>query len=315
MQESIQSNQTGARYSEPGTFWKHQFPFKVQKISLDTGFTCPNRDGSKGFGGCTYCNNHSFNPDYCEPEKPIVQQLNEGITFFSRKYLDMKYLAYFQAYTNTYADFELLKKYYTEAVSHPDVVGLVIGTRPDCISEKIIEFLSDLAKRYFVALEFGVESTIDSTLQRVNRCHTFSETVDAYQMASNKGLHLGAHLIIGLPGESREDILSHANRLSGLPIHSLKLHHLQIIKHTVMAALYKKDPTMFRFYNVDEYVELMVDFLELLRPGIIVERFTSQSPPELLIAPQWNGIRNYAITEKIRKRLMEKDTRQGILFE
>jgi uncharacterized protein len=310
--ESI--NHLNSRYCDPGSFWKKQFPFKVQKISLDTGFTCPNRDGSKGYGGCTYCNNQSFNPEYCGPEKSIAQQLNEGIVFFSRKYRDMKYLAYFQAYTNTYADFELIKKYYSQAVSHPDVVGLVIGTRPDCISGEIIDFLSQLSKQYFVALEFGVESTMDSTLKRINRCHTFQETIDAYHMAENKGLHLGAHLIIGLPGENRDDILNHTEKLSALPIHSLKLHHLQIIKHTVMAAQYNKDPDSFYFCTVDEYVELMVDFLERLRPDIIVERFTSQSPPELLIAPQWNGIRNYAITEKIKKGLLEKNTRQGMLY-
>jgi len=299
------------RYNNYSTFIKSKFNQRVQKVSLDTGFTCPNRDGTKGTGGCTYCNNNSFNPDYCEPQKSITQQLAEGIGFFSKKYKSQQYLAYFQAYTNTYSDFKLLKELYTEAVSHPDVAGMVIGTRPDCISEEIVEFLSELAQDYYISLEFGVESTINRTLNLINRCHSFEETQQAYNLADNHGLHLGAHMIIGLPGETREDILNHAAELSKLPINTLKLHQLQIIKNTMMAFQLKNTPDMFKLFEVDEYVDLMTEFIALLRPDIIIERFISESPAELLLAPKWNGLKNFEIVDRIDKLLVEKDLWQG----
>jgi len=299
------------RYNNYSTFIKSKFKQRVQKVSLDTGFTCPNRDGSKGVGGCTYCNNNSFNPDYCKPQKSITQQLQEGIDFFSKKYNKQQYLAYFQAYTNTYSDFKLLKELYTEAVSHPDIVGMVIGTRPDCINEDIINFLSELSDKYYVSLEFGVESTINRTLDLINRCHSYEETQQAYQLANNKGLDLGAHMIIGLPGESRDDILNHAVQLSKLPINSLKLHQLQIIKNTMMAYQLKQSPEMFNLFTVTDYVDLMTDFIALLRPDIIIERFSSESPAELLLAPNWNGLKNFELVDKIDKKLLEKDLWQG----
>jgi len=299
------------RYNNYSTFIKSRFKQRVQKISLDTGFTCPNRDGSKGTGGCTYCNNNSFNPDYCEPQKSITAQLQEGIDFFSKKYKSQQYLAYFQAYTNTYADFELLKKLYTEAISFPSVIGMVIGTRPDCINEDIVDFLSELSKEYYISLEFGVESTINRTLDLINRCHSFEETTKAYEMAKDKGLHLGAHMIIGLPGESREDILSHATELSKLPIATLKLHQLQIIKNTMMAFQLKQNPEMFNLFSIDEYIDLITDFIAMLRPDIIIERFISESPADLLLAPKWGGLKNFEIVNKIDKKMVEKNLWQG----
>ncbi len=299
------------RYNNYSTFIKSKFGQRVQKISLDTGFTCPNRDGTKGVGGCTYCNNNSFNPDYCKPQKSITQQLQEGIDFFSKKYKSQKYMAYFQAYTNTYSDFELLKELYTEAVSHPDVIGMVIGTRPDCINEDIINFLSELSKDYYVSLEFGVESTINRTLDLINRCHSYEETQQAYELAVDKGLQLGAHMIIGLPGESRNDVLSHARELSKLPINTLKLHQLQIIKNTMMAYQLKNIPGMFNLFSIDEYIDLITDFIALLRADIIIERFISESPTELLLAPKWGGLKNFAIVDMIDKKLIEKDLWQG----
>ncbi|MGE0560551.1 MAG: TIGR01212 family radical SAM protein [Flavobacteriales bacterium] len=298
-------------YNDYSTFIRQKFNERVQKISLNTGFTCPNRDGSKGIGGCTYCNNNTFNPNYCKPSKSISSQLAEGISFFSKKYKTQKYLAYFQAYTNTYANVSLVKELYLEAINYPNVIGLVIGTRPDCINKDLISFLSGLAKDYYIALEFGVESTLNKTLNLINRCHTYEETVAAYQLSKNKGLHLGAHLIIGLPGETRSEMLNHAVEISKLPINTLKIHQLQIVKHTIMAMQLKTEPEMFELFNTDEYVDFICDFVSLLRPDIIIERFISESPRHLLLAPSWNGIKNYEIVDKIEKRMVEKNLWQG----
>ena len=231
-------------YRDYGTFIRNKFGERVQKISINVGFSCPNRDGSKGTGGCTYCNNQSFKPDYCKPQNDIEEQLQKGIEFFKGKRKINKFLAYFQSYTNTYAELDLIKALYLKALNHEGVVGLVIGTRPDCISEDLIEFLSELSKEYFICLELGVESTLDRTLEEVNRCHTYAETLKAYAMASNKGIFLGAHLILGLPGESRSEMLHHAVELSKLPIDFLKIHQLQVIKHTLMAHQYKNHPPL-----------------------------------------------------------------------
>lgn len=303
--------QGNKRYNDYSSFIKNKFNQRVQKISLNTGFACPNRDGTKGVGGCTYCNNNTFSPDYCKPTKGVQQQLKEGILFFSQKYKSQKYLAYFQSYTNTYLDVGSLQKMYLEAVNYPNVLGLVIGTRPDCINSEIIKMLSEISKKHFVSLEFGVESTINRTLKLINRCHTFEETIAAYNKAQNNGLQLGAHMILNLPGESKAEILNHAKELSKLPINSLKLHQLQIVKHTIMAMQYKENPGMFNLPDPDEYIDLVIDFMTHLRPDIIIERFISESPKHLLIAPQWGGIKNFEIAEKINKKLIEKNLWQG----
>lgn len=302
---------SGKRYLDYSSFIKHTFGERVQKISLDIGFSCPNRDGSKGYGGCTYCNNDTFNPEYCEPKKGIKQQLAEGISRFSKKYKSQQYLAYFQAYTNTYSDFESLKKMYEEALSVPGVIGLVIGTRPDCISEEIIKYLDTLSKEYFISLEFGVESTLNRTLTKVNRCHSFDDTIATYNLCKNKGFHLGAHLIIGLPGETKSNLLNHAVEISKLPIDTLKLHHLQIVKQSIMASQYKRNPEDFRLFSPDTYVSFIAEFVTLLRPDIIIERFVSEAPTSLLIAPKWNGLKNFEIVAKIDKELALKNSWQG----
>lgn len=302
---------TGKRYLDYSSFIKLNFGERVQKISLDIGFSCPNRDGLKGYGGCTYCNNDTFNPDYCEPQKSIREQLEQGISFFSRKGKNNKYLAYFQAYTNTYSDFESLKKMYEEALSIPKVVGLVIGTRPDCISKKIIDYLDELSKTYFISLEFGVESTNEKTLLEVNRCHTFEETKATYEMCENKGFHLGAHIILGLPNESKEDLFQHAIELSKLPISTLKLHHLQIVKNSIMAVQYKRNPENFNLFTSENYINFISEFISYLRPNIVIERFISEAPQNLLIAPKWGGLKNFEIVSKIDKKLIEKNIWQG----
>ena len=301
----------GKRYNNYTTYIRKTFGERVQKISINTGFSCPNRDGTKGIGGCTYCNIGTFSPSYCRPKKSIIQQINEGISFFSTKYKAQKYLAYFQAYTNTYAEIELVKKLYTEALSHPDVIGLVIGTRPDCISKELMDFLENLAKDYYISLEFGVESTLDKTLELVNRCHTYQETIDAYEMAMDRGIHLGAHIILGLPGESRTEMLEHAVKLSKLPISSLKIHHLQIIKGTKMAKQLTESPEMFKLFTVEDYIDFITEFISLLRPDIIIERFISESPLSMLVAPRWNGLKNFEIVAKIDKKLKERNLWQG----
>jgi len=302
---------TGKRYLDFSSFIKLNFGERVQKISLDIGFSCPNRDGSKGVGGCTYCNNNTFNPDYCEPQKSVKTQLEQGIEFFSRKGKNNKFLAYFQAYTNTYSDFESLKQLYLEALSVPKVVGLVIGTRPDCISEKVIDFLDELSKTYFISLEFGVESTNEKTLLQVNRCHTFEETKTTFNLCKNKGFHLGAHIILGLPGESEADLMNHALEISKLPINTLKLHHLQIVKNSVMAVQYKRNPENFNLFTAENYINFISDFITHVRPDIIIERFISEAPKELLIAPKWGGLKNFEIVAKIDKNLQDKNLWQG----
>lgn len=305
----------GKRYLDYSSYIKSKFGTRVQKITLDIGFSCPNRDGSKGYGGCTYCNNATFNPDYCEPTKSITKQLEEGIARFSKKYKTQKYLAYFQAYTNTYADINTLKALYNEALQVPNVIGIVIGTRPDCISDAVINYLAELAKQHYVSLEFGVESTLNSTLKTVNRCHTFEDTIAAYEKCKNKGIHLGAHVIMGLPGETKTDLLHHAKALSKLPITTLKLHHLQIVKRSIMAYQHRKNPENFNLFSSESYIEFITEFIGLLRPDIIIERFVSEAPKDLLIAPNWNGLKNFEIVDKIDKKLTELGTWQGKFYE
>lgn len=301
------------RYNDFGDFLRERLPFKAQKISINAGFTCPNRDGSKGWGGCTYCNNQTFSPEYCRTEKSVSEQLEEGIRFFSRKYPDMRYLAYFQAYTNTYDKLDSLLVKYEEALAYPGVEGLIIGTRPDCMPDALLEYFAELSQRKFVMIEYGLESTSDKTLLRINRGHTHAESESAIRRTAAKGIYTGAHLIIGLPGESREEILRHAAVLSALPITTLKLHQLQLIRHTHMAKEYTETPDTFHLYSADEYIELVIDFIERLNPSIVVERFVSQSPKELLIAPDW-GLKNFEFTAKVNKRLEERDTWQGKFY-
>ena len=300
-------------YRDFGNFLKEIFPYKVQKISINAGFTCPNRDGKKGFGGCTYCNNQTFSPEYCHTEKSVKEQLEEGIRFFSRKYPEMKYLAYFQAYTNTYDEIDRLIAKYEEALSFPDVVGLIIGTRPDCMPNELLDYFSTLSQNKFVVIEYGLESTSDRTLIRINRGHTHAESEDAILRTTDRGIYTGVHLILGLPGESKEEILHHADVLSALPITTLKLHQLQLIRHTRMAKEFEETPEEFHLYTADEYIDLVIDFMERLNPRIVVERFVSQSPKELLIAPDW-GLKNFEFTAKVNKRIAERNTYQGRLF-
>ena len=303
-------NKEKPRYNDLSAYLSAHFPYKVQKISLNAGFTCPNRDGTVGYGGCTYCNNQTFNPAYCKIEKTVTEQLEEGKQFFARKYPGMKFLAYFQAYTNTYAELESLKRKYEEALSVTDVVGLVIGTRPDCMPDALLDYLEELNKRTFLIVEYGVESTDNTTLKRINRGHTFEVAQEAIRKTAVRGIRVGAHIILGLPGESREMLIEQAGVLSTLPLTTLKLHQLQLIKGTRMAAEYTDRPEDFHLYSADEYIDLAIDYVEHLRPNLILERFVSQSPKELLIAPDW-GLKNHEFTDKVKKRMRERDSWQG----
>ena len=301
-------------YNEFSSFLKRYFPYKVQKISLNAGFTCPNRDGSKGYGGCTYCNNQTFNPEYCHTEKSITRQLEEGKLFFAHKYPEMKYLAYFQAYTNTYGELEGLRRKYEEALRVDDVVGLVIGTRPDCMPDDLLHYLESLQKYTFVLVEYGIESTDDRTLRRINRGHDFQVSADAVRRTAACGIPVGGHVILGLPGETRENIVAQACILSGLPLTTLKMHQLQLIRGTRMAHEYMSCPEDFHLFDIEEYIDLVIEYVEHLRPDIVLERFLSQSPKELLIAPDW-GLKNYEFNHRLQKRMKEQGAYQGKKYE
>lgn len=301
------------RYNDFSGYFRKKFNGRVQKISIDAGFTCPNRDGSKSTGGCSYCNNQTFSPAYCNLEKSVSAQLTEGINFFSAKYKSMKYLAYFQSYSNTYAPLEVLKSLYEEALSHPEVIGLVIATRPDCLSDEILDYLQILANEHYIMIELGIESHLDSSLDRMNRGHHFEESIWALRETAKRGIHNCAHLILGLPGETEEDWLNQAKVISQLPVENLKLHQLQVHKGTRMFQEYRQNPEAFQLFTVEDYLDLMVNYLEHLNPKIVVERFVSEAPDELLVAPRW-GQKNFEFTAKLEKLLEERDTWQGRLY-
>ena len=300
-------------FNEFGTYLSSIFGCKVQKITLDAGFTCPNRDGKVGRGGCTYCNNQTFNPSYCHRHLSVTEQMAKGISFFSRKYPSMRYLAYFQAYTNTYDSLENLKGRYEEALSVDGCVGIVIGTRPDCMPDDLLEYLQELRERTFVLVEYGIESTDDSTLLRINRGHDYACAVDAVRRTAARGIPVGAHIILGLPGEGRNELIRQAELLSELPLTTLKLHQLQLIRGTKMASEYAGSPGDFSLFALDDYIETVVDYVERINPKFVLERFASQSPKELLIAPDW-GLKNHELVGQIKRRMRERNTWQGRLF-
>lgn len=289
-------------YNDFGTWIRKQFSYRVQKISVNAGFSCPNRDGRIGVGGCVYCDNRTFNPSYCEHHQSITEQLEEGKRFFARKYPEMKYLAYFQAYTNTYAPIDQLRTLYEEALQVKDVVGLVIATRPDCMSDELLDYLEELNKRTFLIVEYGIESANDETLLRINRGHTFDCSRQAVIKTHERGILVGGHVILGLPGEDSQECLRQAPIISSLPLDILKIHQMQIIRDTPLAKEYLREP--FHVFSVEEYVDLVVRYICLLRKDLVLERFVSQSPADLLIAPKW-GLKNHEFTALVRKRLME----------
>jgi len=303
------------RFNAFPDYFRKTYGMRMQKVSLDAGFTCPNRDGSKGTGGCTYCNNKAFNPSYCLPSKSITQQINEGIEFHRIRYRKAgSYLAYFQAYSNTYAAPERVAALYNEALSHKDIKGLVIGTRPDCIDDSILDLLEDFSGRCILIVELGIESCYDKTLKRINRGHTYNEAVVALDALTSRGINTGAHFIFGLPGESVDDMLAEAAIISDLPLKSVKFHQLQIIRGTAMEEEFKNNPSDFECFTWERYLEFIIRFLELLTPAIVVERFTGEAPPRFLERTVWGKKRADQIVGLIEHRLEELNTWQGRLY-
>jgi len=304
------------RFNAYSNYFRSIYGARVQKVSIDAGFTCPNRDGTKGVGGCSYCNNNAFNPSYCQPEKSVTRQVEEGIEFHKWRYNEaVSYLAYFQAYSNTYASLGTLKKLYSEALQHPGVIGLIIGTRPDCIDEEKLEYLKELSSKYYIAIEYGIESCYNKTLKRINRGHTFEDAVLALEKTASYGITTGAHFIFGLPGETREEMLEQVDIISALPLTTVKFHQLQIIKGTGMETEFLNNPGDFNLFTWDDYLEFFIIFLERLNPAIVVERFTGEAPPRFLTGEGWGKKRTDQIVNLIEKRMEELDTWQGKLYK
>lgn len=295
-------------YNDYGTWIRNQFPFRVQKLSVDAGFSCPNRDGSKGRGGCVFCDNRTFNPSYCRSGDGLRQQIEAGKEFFARKYSEMKYLAYFQAFTSTYAPLDHLKRLYEEALSVDGVVGLVIGTRPDCVSPALLDYLATLARQTFLVVEYGIESANDATLRLINRGHDFECSRRAIEETAERGIRTGGHIIVGLPGEDAEESLRQADIISALPLTMLKIHQMQVVKGTALERMFAEKP--FHVYTVEEYVRLIAEYVQRLRWSLVLERFVSQSPKEMLIAPQW-GLKNHEFADLLDKHMRAIGTRQG----
>ena len=302
------------RYTSYTEYFRRHYGGRVQKLSIDAGFTCPNRDGSVGVGGCAYCNNDAFSPSYCSPQKSIRQQLLEGIKFHKARYRKAyRYLAYFQAYTNSYAPLQTLRVLYEEALSVPDVIGIVIGTRPDCVDNEKLDYISELNRKHFAAIEYGVESCYNRSLEHINRGHTFEQSKQALEATASRGIRVGAHFIFGLPGETREEMLAQADIINQLPIDTVKFHQLQIAAGTAFAEQYAQNPEEFQLFGCDEYIDFIAHFLERLDPRIVVERFANEMPPCCMITQGW-GLRNAQLWQLLEKRLEELNTWQGKFF-
>lgn len=295
-------------YKEFGTWLQAELGCKAQKLSVDAGLTCPNRDGTLGRGGCTFCDNRTFNPAYCRQGGSITDQLEAGKRFFSRKYPTMKYLAYFQSYSNSYGTLSHLKELYEEALRVPDVVGLVIGTRPDCMPDALLEYLEELNRRTFLLVEYGVESANEETLVRVNRGHTFAQARECIIRTAQRGIRVGVHMILGFPWETRSELIRQAQLIASLPITTLKLHQLQVIKGTQLAREYELQP--WPLPTAEEYVDLVLEYISHLPSSLVLERFVSQSPPEYVIAPRW-GLKNHEFSALVKKAMQKRSTQLG----
>lgn len=304
------------RYNSYIGYFRKTYGERLQKVVVDAGFTCPNRDGLAGTGGCTYCDNAAFHPGYSTAGVPIHEQIDEGIKFHRVRYRKAeKFLAYFQPYSNTYAPLGRLREVYEEALSHPLVAGIVIGTRPDCVDEDKLDYLASLAREHVVVIEYGIESVYDRTLQRINRGHSFEEAVRAVEMTAARGLTQGAHFIFGLPGESVEEMLGYAPIINKLPLHSVKFHQLQIVRGTAMEREFAARPSDFVTFSLDEYLDFIADLLERLRPDLYIERFAGEVPPRFVNSTPWGLLRNTELIRLLEQRLEQRNTFQGRLYK
>jgi len=296
------------RYNSFGPYLKKVFGSAVYKVNVDAGFTCPNRDGTLGVDGCIYCNNKSFRPSQCDAELSVREQITSGISYLGPRYGARKFLAYFQPYTNTYAPVDELEKLYKEALAAPGVIGLAIGTRPDCVDEEKIKLLQQLAKDYFILVEYGVQSIHDKSLEYINRGHDYKAFLTALDMTVNRDIHIGAHIIAGFPTETQEETLMMADALSELPVEFLKIHQLQVIKNTPLGDEYVKNP--FHTFGYGEYLDFLIDFIQRLSPDIVLQRLFATAPDDILLAPRWDKNKHQIIVD-IEKRMIEKDACQG----
>ncbi len=302
------------RYNSYVGYFRRVYGERLQKVVVDAGFTCPNRDGKVSVGGCTYCDNAAFHPAYSTREISIARQIDEGIDFHRVRYRNAeRFLAYFQPYSNTYAPLDVLRTRYEEALAHPRVAGIVIGTRPDCVDGEKLDYLASLAKEHIVIVEYGIESCYDATLKRINRGHDFAAAARAVADTASRGIRTGAHFILGLPGETKEQMLDMAGIINRLPLHSVKFHQLQIVKHTAMEKEFASRPEDFVRFSLEEYIDFFVDILERLRPDLYIERFAGEVPPRFVNSTPWGLIRNVELLRMLEKRLEERDTFQGRL--
>jgi radical SAM protein (TIGR01212 family) len=299
------------RYNTYSNFLKGKFGCRVHKVSVDMGFTCPNRDGSVAKGGCVYCNNDTFVPPYARARFSMQEQIEHGMRYLKKRYKAEQFIIYFQAYTNTYDSIEKLEKLYREALAYDDVVGIAVGTRSDCIDEEKLDLFEALADECFVSVEYGIESIYDKTLRFMNRGHDYQSVIDAIELTKGRGLHIGAHIILGMPTETEEEMLRMAEEVSRLGIDSLKIHNLHVVKNTSLAGIYKNSP--FHLFSYDEYIDLITNFLERISPDIVIERLFTDTPEDLLIAPVWNMTHN-SIMRGIEEALEWKNTYQGRVF-
>lgn len=303
------------RFNSYAEYFRQRFGGRIQKLSIDAGFTCPNRDGSKGRGGCSFCNNNAFSPSYCQPSRSITEQIEEGIAFQKKRYPGSSgYLAYFQSYSNTYESLPVLRERYSEALSFPGIVGLVIGTRPDTVDEEILDYIAGLSAKHYIIIEYGLESCYNSTLVRVNRGHSFEDSIRAISLTAERDIRQCAHFIIGLPGETSEDILSQAGIISGLPLQNVKFHQLQIVRNTQMAREYENNPDDFSLYSLEEYLLLMQEFIELLNPEFVIERIAGEVNQGYLVGEGW-GLRYDRVLQRFEDLLEINNSWQGKKFD
>ena len=302
-------------YNSYSEYFKQVFGGRVQKVSVDAGFTCPNRELDREEGGCLYCDNNAFNPSYCQPEKSISQQVLEGIEFHKKRYRRANsFLVYFQPYSNTYAPISVLREKYLEVLSIENVRGIIVGTLPDCIDENVSKLLAELSDNHYVHVELGVESVYDKTLDLINRGHDFQAVIDATELLSRYNITIGGHFIFGLPGETPDDWMNSIDLINNLPLKTIKFHQLQVVKGTKMESFYNSNPELFHHFTMESYIDFIVSFSERLNPDFIIERFAGEVPPRFISDSKWGIVRYYEVLKQIEKRFQERETYQGRLF-